>query len=238
MPTGSEPNAGITSVARFFDPHQRAQRQRRRTKRKIVRRGLATIALAYLTSRVGAVPGVELGEVFWGAATVVSGGATIGAVTALGRPARPPKQVEAPPVPPPVTSAAHGPLHRLAAREAALTDLCGLLGPVCGDTVAEARVAAAALRRLAAQIVVLEGTRPGVPAEARPGLDAALCALQVRLTEGVSAYDLLVAAATDAVAASADGRHDDPGTVRRLHDATDSLAGLARGLREVPIRPG
>ncbi|MBA3524302.1 MAG: hypothetical protein H0T85_07080, partial [Geodermatophilaceae bacterium] len=180
--------------------------------------------------------GVELGEVFWAAGTAVAATATVGSSRQVWRFERAPAPQPVSP-PPPTSSAAYGPLARLASRESALTELCGLLGPVCGDTVADAGFAAAALRRLGAQIVVLEGTRPGVPPEALPGLDAALSALRVRLAEGVSAYDLLVAAATDAVAADAEGQLDDRGAVRRLHEAADGLTGLARGLREVPVLP-
>lgn len=236
MPIGSDPGGWRERGRRLFDPDARAERRRRRARRKVAVRGLLTIGLAYLTSRVGVVPAVELGEVFWAASTAVAGAATFGASREVWRHERSPRPPPVPPLPP-MTSAAHAPLRRLAARETALAELCAMLGPVCRDTLAEAGSAAGALRRLAAQVVILEGARPGVPPEARAGLDAALSALHVRLSEGISAYDLLVAAATDAVAAAAEGHLIDHGAVRRLHEAADSLAGLARGLREVPMLP-
>jgi hypothetical protein len=152
---------------------------------------------------------------------------------------RAPRPVHVPPapLPPPALSAARTPITRLTARENALGELLTVLGPVAGDTWQEASAAAAALRRLADQMVVLESARAGVPVEARPGLEAALAALRSRLEEGVSAYDLLVSAATDAVAATAAGDRGDAGSVRRLEEAADSLTGLARGLREVRVLP-
>jgi len=133
--------------------------------------------------------------------------------------------------------AAYAPITRLADREQALAELLTVLGSVAGDAWTDAAAAAAALRRLAGQLIVLESAGRGVPPEAQPGLDAALGALRLRLDEGVSAYDLVVAAAIDAVAAAADGRVDDAVAIRRLSEAADSLAGLAHGLREVRELP-
>ncbi len=200
---------------------------------------MATIGLAYVTTQVGVEPGVELGEVFWAAAAAFAAVSTIGAAGQVWQIERSPRPVQLPVAPalPAPLSAARAPITRLAARESALGDLLTVLSTPAGDTWQEASAAAAALRRLGDQMVVLESARAGVPAEAVPGLDAALSALRTRLEEGVSAYDRVVQAATDAVAAAADGHRDEAGAVLRLEEAADSLSGLARGLREVPVLP-
>lgn len=239
---------------RLFDPQVRAERRRRRARRGVGYRLLATLGLCYLTSRVSSDPGLELGELFWATAAAMTGLSTAGAGAKLWRLERGPRFERQRPVlrggagggvpsradpPPPITSAAYAPITRLVAREHALSELLTMLGSTAGDAWPEASAAAAALRRLAGQLIVLESARRGVPPEARPGLDAALGTLRLRLDEGVSAYDLVVAAAIDAVAAAADGRVDDAAAIRRLSEAADSLAGLARGLREVrelPVR--
>lgn len=218
---------------RALDPAVRAERKRRRARRSLAYRTMSALGLAYLASRVGVEPGLELGEVFWATA---SGFAGLGAVEAARRVweierAPTPVRVAAPPTLPPAGSAARRPLERLDSRESALGELLTMLGPTAGDTWAEACEAARALRELAGRIVTLEGTRVKVPDEAVPGLDAALAVLRQRLAEGVSAYDRLVSAAADAVAAGADG--PEAASVRRLEEAGDNLAGLARGLREV-----
>lgn len=224
---------------RLFDPEVRAERRRRRARRSVGYRLLATLGLCYLTSRVGADPGLELGELFWATAATLTGLATAGAGSKLWRlehtsRAVPPPRADPPPA---ASSAAYAPITRLADREQALAELLTVLGSVAGDAWTDAAAAAAALRRLAGQLIVLESAGRGVPPEAQPGLDAALGALRLRLDEGVSAYDLVVAAAIDAVAAAADGRVDDAVAIRRLSEAADSLAGLARGLREVRELP-
>lgn len=235
MPSAPDPTGWAASGLRLLDPAARARRRRRRARRSVAYRLLLTVGLAWVTTQVGADQGIELGEVFWGLAGTAAGAGTIGAVHRLWQSERLPRRVQAPkpPAPPPPGSAAHAPLVRLGAREQALAELLGVLGPLAGEAWAEACSAAAALRRLANQILVLESARRGVPADAGPGLDIALAALQLRLEEGVSAYDLLVGAAADAVTATAGGHGDDAMAVRRLEEAADSLAGLARGLREL-----
>ncbi len=239
MPNAPDRRGWVTRGLQVFDPAARAARKRRRARRSLGYRLLATIGLVYLTAAVGESSSLELDELFWGTASVLAGLGTIGAGRLVWRIERAPRPVHLPPAPkpPPALSAARAPISRLTARESALGELLTVLGPVAGDTWQEATAAAVALRHLAAQIVVLESARGGVPAEARPGLDAALAALRSRLQEGVSAYDRLVSAATDAVAASADGHRDESGSVRRLEEAAESLTGLARGLREVPVLP-
>lgn len=229
----------MTRGLRIFDPEARAARKRRRARRAFGLRAMATIGLAYVTTQVGVEPGLELGELFWGTASVLAGAGTIGAAGLVWRIERAPRPVHVspPPAPPPALSAARAPITRLTARENALGELLTVLKSVAGDTWQEASAASGALRRLGDQMVVLESARAGVPLEARPGLDSALSVLRSRLEEGVSAYDRLVSVATDAVAAAAAGHSDDAGAVRRLEEAADSLTGLARGLREVPVLP-
>lgn len=235
MPNAPEPTGWAARGLRLLDPSARAERRRRRARRKVSFRLLLTVGLAWVTTHVGVDPGIEFGEVFWGLAGTSAAVGTVGAAHRLWRTERAPRRVQTPKPPalPPSGSAAHLPLVRLEAREQALSELLGVLGPLAGDAWSEARSAAAALRRLADQILVLESARRGVPVDAGPGLDAALAALQLRLGEGVSAYDLLVGAAADAVAATAGGHPADAMAVRRLEEAADSLVGLARGLREV-----
>lgn len=237
MPNAADRSGWVTRGLRVFDPTVRAARKRRRARRSFGYRGLGAIALAYVATRVGVEPGPELGELFWVTASLLAGASTVGAGVKVWRIERAPRPVHLPPAPklPPALSAARAPITRLTARENALGELLTVLGPVAGDTWREASAAAASLRRLGDQLVVLESARVGVPAEARPGLDSALSALQLRLEEGVSAYDRLVSAATDAVAAMPAG--DDAVSTRRLEEAADNLTGLARGLREVPALP-
>jgi hypothetical protein len=228
-------------LAALRDPVRRHQRLRRRTRRSVAVRSLAALGLAWVTSVVGSSPGVELGEVFWGTATGIAALAAAGSVRRLWqleRAGRPQPPAEPPPLPP-AGSSARQPLERLASRERALGDLLALLRTAAGDVAADAAAAAAALRDHAARIVAVEAAQAGAPAEARAGLEAALAALRLRLDEGVSAYDRLVAAAADAVAAGntapAGGHAADAVSagMRRLEDAADALLGLARGLREV-----
>lgn len=225
------------SLATLRDPVRRHERRRRRARRSLVFRSLLTVALAWVTSVVGAAPGVELGEVFWGSVTgcaVVGVLGSVRRVWSLERSPRPARPVTAPPLPP-VGSVARAPMERLASRERALTDLLALLGPGAADVGTEAAVAARALREHAGRVVAVEAARRGVPAEAAPGLDAALATLRQRLEEGVSGYDRVVSAAADAVAAAGGGTSGrlDGSVLYRLEDAADTLVGLARGLREV-----
>jgi hypothetical protein len=239
MPNAPDRSGWVSRGLRIFDPAARAARKRRRARRSLGYRAMATFGLAYLASTVGVETTVEFGELFWGTASIVAAAGTVGAAGRVWRIERAPRPVHLTPAPalPPESSAARTPLSRLTARENALGELLTVLGPVAGDTWAEASAAAQALRRLGDQMVVLEAARAGVPIEARPGLDSALSALRLRLEEGVSAYDRMVCAATDAVAAAAGGHGDDVGSVRRLADAADNLTGLARGLREVAVLP-
>jgi hypothetical protein len=79
----------------------------------------------------------------------------------------------------------------------------------------------------------VDRARSGAPPAARAGLDAALGVLVQQLDDGVAGYDALVVAAADAVSATATFKAGDPVLASRLTGATDALAGLAAGLREV-----
>ncbi|HEX5493557.1 MAG TPA: hypothetical protein VFX70_03150 [Mycobacteriales bacterium] len=226
-----------TSLSGLRDPARRHRRRRRRAHRALVFRSLLTVALAWVTSVVGAAPGVELGEVFWGTATGFAGLGLLAGVRRvwlLERSGKPPRPAAPAPLPP-AGSAARAPLERLASRERALADLLALLGPPATDVAAEAAAAAATLREHAGRLLAVETARRGVPAEAAAGLDAVVATLRQRLEEGVSGYDRVVSAAADAVAASGGGQAGGPdrSALYRLEDAADTLVGLARGLREV-----
>jgi hypothetical protein len=93
--------------------------------------------------------------------------------------------------------------------------------------------AAAGLRRHADRVTAVHRARVGAPPASRPGLDAALGVLLRQLDDGVSGYEALVVAAADAVSASATFQAGDPVLASRLTDATDALAGLAAGMRDV-----
>src|SRR5439155_18581636 len=101
-----------------------------------------------------------------------------------------------------------------------------------GDVAAEAGQAALTLREYGVRLRAVESARDGAEGEAAAGLDAAVSTLRQRLEEGVSAYDRVVTVAAEAVSAGSAGSLD-AFAVRRLEDAADTLAGLARGLREV-----
>jgi hypothetical protein len=184
---------------------------------------------------VDAAPGIDLGEVFWGTTTVVVGVGAAGAGRRLWRlehmtpPAAPPR-----PAPlPPAGSAARAGLERLAEREWVLAGLLAHLGSAADDPRLVAADAAAALRKHGARVAAVEAARRVAPPESRAGLDAAVAVLVRQLDDGVAGYDALVVAAADAVSASASLQAGDALLAYRLTDATEALAGLARGLREV-----
>jgi len=196
---------------------------------------VVALAFAWWTFEVGNHPGVEGSEIFLGGVTTLVGVSAVAAGTRwyqLERLPLPPLPAAPPPELPPVGSAARQPLDRLANRERALAELLALLGPSGVDVSAEAAQAAVTLRDYADRVRAVEMARDAVDGAAAASLDAAVGALRQRLEEGVSAYDRLVAVAAEAVSAGSAGSLDAL-AVRRLEDAADTLAGLARGLREV-----
>ena len=122
---------------------------------------------------------------------------------------------------------------RLDRATATLTGLAGrLTGP--GETaLLEAAVAEQWLRDLGQRVASVERAIPLSPLDQRPALEQAHEGLAQQFTEGVTAYECLVAAAAGYVAE--DGhpvvdRH--PGLVS-LTEATDRLRGIAEGLSEL-----
>ncbi|MEB3366989.1 phage shock envelope stress response protein PspM [Saccharopolyspora mangrovi] len=130
-------------------------------------------------------------------------------------------------------SAARPPMQRLRDAEqtlgAALTELTSAgAGASAAEARATADAAAAELRRGAQRLVAVESAMRYAPPGEQKELRADVERLRAELDEGVSSYGGVVAAAGKAVAASGAGeqRH-------QLQDATDRLAGLAAGMREV-----
>jgi hypothetical protein len=143
-----------------------------------------------------------------------------------------PESTASEPLPAP-GSAARPPMQRLREAEQTLNNaLAELTSAGAGASAAEARAtadaAAAELRRGAKRLVAVESAMRYAPTAEQQELRADVDRLRAELDEGVSAYGGVVAAAGRAVAASGSGeqRH-------LLQDATDRLAGLAVGMREV-----
>jgi hypothetical protein len=115
--------------------------------------------------------------------------------------------------------------------------LIGLAGRLMGPgeaAVLEAAVAEKWLRDLGQRVASVERAIPLSPAEQRPALEIAHESLAVQFTEGVTAYEGLVAAAAGWVAEDgqpvAEGAHP---AFTRLIEATDRMRGMAEGLSEL-----
>ncbi|GAB7043196.1 MULTISPECIES: phage shock envelope stress response protein PspM [Catenuloplanes] len=118
--------------------------------------------------------------------------------------------------------------------------LAGLAPRLTGHGAAvlpEAASAEASLRDLAHRLAGVERALRFAPADGRTGLQEAHHTLLVQLTEGVTAYETLVAAAAGYVAEDARaGAHlGDAGTASRLTEAADLLRGVTDALTE--LRP-
>lgn len=220
------------------DPAKQLARRRRRARRSLAVRTTVSGGLLAAALLVGDQAGtVEWGEVLAGTG---SGIAAVGAVQSARRVMqlrRIPDPVAAP-APPPLPqrgSVARPPLERLASRERSLRELILVLGPAAGTTWAEASTAAAALREQGNRLVAVERAVKGAT-EPSAELLAAQRTMLARLQEGVSAYDRLVGAAAEAVAASG-GEIPDTGAASRLQESADALLGLARGLKEIADLP-
>ncbi|GAA4854907.1 phage shock envelope stress response protein PspM [Saccharopolyspora cebuensis] len=134
---------------------------------------------------------------------------------------------------PPSGSAAREPMQRLRDAERTLHGAVEQLASVdSGSTAADAKgtadAAAAELRAVAARLQSVEGALEHAPDTERTELRDAIQRMRDELDEGVAEYGRLVAAAGRAVAASGA-----PEQRTLLQDATDRLAGLAEGLREL-----
>jgi hypothetical protein len=102
----------------------------------------------------------------------------------------------------------------------------------CRDEAARSEVT---LRESVARIVAVERALSMTPPDMQPLLSAARDALRAEVTEGVLAYERLVGAAAQCVAADA---APDGMAARSLVEAGDHLIGAARALGELTRRVG
>jgi hypothetical protein len=136
----------------------------------------------------------------------------------------------------PSSSAVREPARRLDRASRALHPLLPRLGPDVGDPGRDVQDAERVLRDLVGRVVAVEGTFKVLPPESAGPLVEARDGLVRRLDEGVQAYERLVGAAAECVAAqtatdTADGTH--MLAIRRLEEAAETLSGLAAGLTEL-----
>ncbi|NYH78009.1 hypothetical protein FHR84_001331 [Actinopolyspora biskrensis] len=237
-------------VAAWRDPRARLIRRRKRAKRLAVGSGTTTgvfgggAYLAYAPETLG-LPGEPAGETLFDLASLGLGGialaagvGTVGAVRRYRRLKRTPLP-ESPPEPsrlPSRTSAAYEPMRQLADAERSLYDSLNRLDAGFGqggDPVSGARSTgadvAAALRSVADRLEAVEDTVEHAPGEQRRELEEEIRRMRSELDDGVERYGALVAAAGRAIAAGGNSDRRD----HRMQDATDRLAGLAEGLREL-----
>jgi hypothetical protein len=120
-------------------------------------------------------------------------------------------------------------LRRLDRAARAMDVVVNRLGGAAESTRREAADAEFALRSAASRLVAVERAAAVAPADAQARLDAGALTLCTGLADGVTAYERLVAAAGECVAADS---LPDGIVLRRLTDATDALRGLAAGLAE------
>jgi hypothetical protein len=211
------------------DPVQRHERALGRAREAVRRRSTAAAALTAATAVL--LPyggGIGLPDVGWAAvaaASAVSAGWAIRRFRQL-------REYVPVPALPRRASAARPAADRLAQAVTTLRALLARLGPAAHDTATEAAGAERSLRDLAARVDAVDAALAVTPVEAHPGLQQAKTLLLARLDEGIAAYEWLVAAAAECVAATASGGPGD-GSARRLEEATDRLHGLAAGLHEV-----
>ena len=222
-------------VAVRRDPVRKHERRKRWARRSVIARGVVTFALAWVTFHVGPAPGLQADEVLWGTAASAAAVSTVGAGRRLWRLERtvpPPAPPRPAPLPPP-GSASRPALQHLAEREQALHGLLVHLGADAAEPRSVAAAAATALRALGARVDAVDTARRGAPPEAAECLAAGLAVLVRQLDDGVAAFEALVVAAADAVSAGATLASPQPLLTQRLGEATDTLAGLAAGLRAV-----
>jgi hypothetical protein len=127
---------------------------------------------------------------------------------------------------------------RLDRASATLTALAGRLTGAGEEALLEAAVAEQWLRDLGQRVASVERAIPLSPLDTRGTLQESHAGLAAQFTDGVSAYELLVAAAASYVAEDghpvAQDRHP---ALSSLVDATDRLRGLAEGLAELKRPP-
>ncbi|MEV0704506.1 hypothetical protein AB0I53_42225 [Saccharopolyspora sp. NPDC050389] len=240
--------------ANWRDPRARLLRQRKRAKRTAVGSAASAGVFGAGAAASATLPGMwaALGDMGWflqdvstlglGGIAVVSG---VGAVNVGLKYRRLMKTPLPEPQPEPAAlpsqgSAAREPMQRLRDAEQSLhRALAQLTSAGAGSAAADARgtadSAAAELRRVAERLVAVEAAIPHAPEAQKPALRADVQRLREELDEGLDGYGGLVAAAGRAVAASGASEQK-----YLMQDATDRLAGLAAGLRELfgPDGPG
>ncbi|WP_250001660.1 hypothetical protein [Actinoplanes sp. M2I2] len=127
---------------------------------------------------------------------------------------------------------------RLDRASSTLSALSGRLTGAGEGAVLEAAVAEEWLRDLGQRVASVERALPLAPPEQRANLTDSHTSLAAQFTEGVEAYERLVAAAASYVAEDGrpvtDGRHP---AFAGLVDATDKLRGVAEGLSELKRPP-
>jgi len=123
---------------------------------------------------------------------------------------------------------------RLDRASATLTALAGRLTGPGEAALLEAAVAEQWLRDLGQRVASVERAIPLTPADKRAAIEKSHASLAEQFTEGVDAYERLVAAAAGYVAEDGqpitEGRHP---ALAGLIDATDRMRGLAEGLAEL-----
>jgi len=127
---------------------------------------------------------------------------------------------------------------RLDRASATLATLAGRLTGPGEAAVLEAAVAEQWLRDLGQRIAGVERAIPLSPPDHRAAIEQSHASLAQQFTDGVGAYERLVAAAASYVAEDGhpvvDGKHP---ALSGLVDATDRLRGLAEGLAELKRPP-
>ncbi len=127
---------------------------------------------------------------------------------------------------------------RLDQASSTLVALAGRLTGAGEGAVLEAAIAEEWLRDLGQRVAAVERALPLSPPEQRAALDESHSSLAQQFTEGVGAYERLVAAAASYVAEDGhpvtEGKHP---AFASLVDATDKLRGIAEGLSELKRPP-
>ncbi len=128
--------------------------------------------------------------------------------------------------------AAAGPWARLDRASSTMVGFADRLTGPAAPARSEAAEAEQSLRELAHRSASVEKALRFAPDEVRPGLESAHRSLLEQLDGGVTAYEILVAAAAGYLAE--EGRTgDDHPAVSRLTEASDLLHGVAAGLAEL-----
>jgi len=114
-----------------------------------------------------------------------------------------------------------------------LTGLAGRLTGAGEAATLEAAVAEQWLRDLGQRVASVERAIPLSPPDQRAGLERAHESLAKQFTEGVTAYERLVAAAASFVAEEGQPASSQHPALSSLVEATDRLRGIAEGLSEL-----